>query len=568
MERPEFPAQSSVCRRCRSLLDQRRSQHGDRFAPNTCDVCGWINFTRSGCLLDAALMEALRLLPEVFDGVNPPASDGGEELTVWVRRLRDRLTAWVGTVMHENEAAAVTWLLIMLSSLAELGQQPKGDRLSVYSVQLVYLHFLYEGSVPLSTPRVSELPSFWTRDITTVALLCHFLSQVLREAELGHELRLEGDRLLVLTEDEAAIWAEEVNANQERNWEPSTDLMIEAFADPDVRQAEQLVFGYSIFDMLRAVIAPDELQKCTKVVTTKEYFFVELSEAAPPRLKEVLRRLALTRGRLSRQIAPDFLYQADAPILRDTATALEETGAFDWLTFAPVMLGTYDERSESCPVAIVSNYLVHRAIMKCYTGVSRRLAVAEQASKQIGPEAARAVAELKRQFHRRLETRVAETLRDIGLIAIQGLAELDGPHLECGEIDVLAVGTGAGGELIVLICEVKDTDLSFFKDYGPREALEVARRAHGQAQRKATSVAQHWLQLSRLFTPSAQPQSSEARFVAVAVPRITSLPVAEGAASIPFPELGPVGASLLTDPPSAWRPDLQRALVVPNGVGI
>ncbi len=503
----------------------------------------------------------------MLDGLNPPTSASGEELALWVKQVRDRLIAWVGSVMHENQAAAVTWLLTMLSMLAELDTQDGSKGYPVFEVQLVYLHFLHEGSVPLSTPHVSELPSSW-KHISAVSILWRFLSQVLQEAELGRELRLEGDRLIVLAEDEAAFWAEEVNANQQQRWEPSSDLMIEALADPYVQEAEQIAFGVSIFDMLRAVIAPDELEKYTEVMTGDDYFFVELGQAAPPRLKELFGRLTLTRRRLSQQIVPDLLYQPDAPLLRDTATALEESGAFDWLTFAPVMLGRHEGGSEPRFVAIVSNYLVGRAIMKTYTGASRRLAVAEQVSKQIGPQEARAVAELKRKFHRRLETRVAETLRDIGMKAIEGLEELDGRRLECGEIDVLAAGAGAGEELIVLICEVKDTDLSFFKDYGPREAFEVARKAHRQAQRKATWVAQHWPQLWRLFTPTAHTQSSEERFIAVAVPRITSLPLGKGAASIPFPELGAVGASLLTDPASAWRPDLQRAIVVPNAVRI
>lgn len=296
----------------------------------------------------------------------------------------------------------------------------------------------------------------------------------------------------------------------------------------------------------------------------RNYFFVELGQTAPPDVREVFRRVALTRRRLSQQLAPDFLYRPNAPILRDTATALDASGAFDWLTFAPVMLGSHKERTEPCPVAIVSTYLVERAMLKTYTGVARRLAVAEQASKQIGPEASRSIAELRRQFHQGLEIRAAETLRGVGMTAVRGLERLDGRQIECGEIDVLAAGAGAGRELIVLICEVKDTDLSFFKDYGPREAFEVARRAHRQAQRKATWVAQHWPRVAGVFQLDAE--HPEVQFVAVVVPRITPLPLGGGVASIPLLELGEVGTRVLTEPSSAWRPDLQRARVVASAI--
>ena len=544
-----------------------------------CPRCGWINAPASGELLNISLTaagdEIPALLPTFFQELTERTTADRKDVAQWVRQLRDRLVAHIGTAVAEEQASAVTWMLTTLEVLGDDDEQaaqggPKElgiDSPAFWALQQVYLHFLAKGAVPIDTPQVHELSIFWQRDILLLSMWWHILSDALREAELGRDLRLDGDRLVVTTEDHTATtWADEVNANQ-LQWQPSWDRIQEAFFDPFVRDAERRVFGFSVADALPLIMATAESGRYTRFTPGRHYYLLDFGLPAPSQLREVFRRFTLTRRRLSQQIAPDFLYLPDAPIIRDTTTALEQSAAFDWLRFAPLMLGTYQEGSEKRPVAVVSKHLIERAILKTYTGVARRLAVAEQASKQRDPQTAREVAELRRRFHRRLETRVADALREIGMTALQGLEKVGGTKLACGEIDVLAAGPARSGELIVMICEVKDTDLSFFKDHGPEEALKVAQHAHEQARRKAAWVAENWTHVRDLFGVSGGDSSAATRFVGLTVPRITSLPLGAGPASIPFVELIPTAKSLLAAPLHTWRPDLQRAVVVPAAAG-
>jgi hypothetical protein len=148
---------------------------------------------------------------------------------------------------------------------------------------------------------------------------------------------------------------------------------------------------------------------------------------------------------------------------------------------------------------------------------------------------------VSRQVHAQLETDAATCFREAGMTAVENLASANGRPLDCGEIDVLATTIPAERRPVVVVCEVKDTDLSFYKDLGPHEAYAVSEKGRQQAQRKTAWIAAHWDKVRSALGPSAAYEASEACFVALVVLRVASLPIAgPGPASVGLPALAVV----------------------------
>jgi hypothetical protein len=110
----------------------------------------------------------------------------------------------------------------------------------------------------------------------------------------------------------------------------------------------------------------------------------------------------------------------------------------------------------------------------------------------------------------------------------------------------------------LLVCEAKNTDLSFHTDLGPEHAFKTSQKARGQAARKAEWVRDHWRQLAVALSPGTE----DPMVIALTVPRTAAQPVGgPGPASVPLPELAAVVTDLGAVEPAQWRPDLAAALL-------
>ena len=455
----------------------------------------------------------------------------------------------------------MTWLIENLKHLYETDEKFNFDSTPVLGIQQVYLHFLTRSAVPIfQYPPVSP-SSFWREDIVWLVDLWRKLSGCLRETRLGHELQLSAGRMS-LPPTEIGSWAADVNANIRARDRPP-DLRIsprESYREQLVREAELRAFGVSVTDTLEQLGNVERLSGPPRFERWGDWLLlVDLGDSTSPEVQQLFRRFMLTRRRLSQQLAPDFLIPPEAPARRSTAEALADSAEFDWLQYAPIMLGVHGDH---IPVAIVSPYLVFRARVKARTGIARRLVVAESEAKRSSLDASRSIAALSRQVHAQLEIDAASCFRDAGMTAVVNLADANGRSIDCGEIDVLAATSRAERCPVVVVCEVKDTDLSFYKDRGPDEAYAVSEKGRQQARRKAAWVAAHWAEVRADLGPSASFEASEAFFVALVVPRAASLPIAgPGPASIGMPDLAGVARVLAESPFDTWRPDLKRAAV-------
>jgi hypothetical protein len=550
----------AACRRCEAILHGPAEPVVTHYGPaRVCQSCGWINQAPEPVIeidLDAAAVA----LPDVFDGLEPPSEETASAIARYAEEARTRVVTRIGTEVLQKPAEAVTWLCQMLKDLYKLDQMFSFDGMPVLAIQQVYLHFLAQSAVPIFEDPV-PLQSFWGEDILSLVNLWRKLSGCLREARLGRGLQLNAGRIS-LPPTEISSWASDVNANlraDSRSWWLRSSPQ-DSSREQLVEEAEFQAFGVSVIGALAQMIHVEDLRGRARFEQWEDWLIlVDLGEPTPPELQQLFRRFMLSRRRLSQQVTPDFLFPPEAPARRSTADALAESAEFDWLQYAPVLLGIYGDH---IPVAIISPYLLYRAFGKAKSGIARRLVVAENEARRSSPDAARATAALSRQVHAQLEADTATCFREAGMTAVENLASVDGRSLDCGEIDVLATTTPAGRRPVVVVCEVKDTDLSFFKDWGPEEAYSISEKGRRQAQRKAAWVAAHWDKVCATLGLNAAYDASEAYFVALVVPRVASLPiVGPGPASVGLPDLAVVARALAEAPFEAWRPDLMRAVV-------
>jgi hypothetical protein len=548
------------CRRCGALLDSPVAAVVPRFGPaRSCRSCGWINHVPAP-VVDIDLSAAAAVVPAVFDGLAEPGDTAASTIARYALDARTRVVHRIGAEVLRNPAEAVTWWLGFLRRLYEAEQMFNFDASPVLAIQQVYLHFLTRSGVPIFEDDV-RLQPFWTEEIHRLVDLWRKLSACLREARLGRTLQFNDGRIY-LPPTEVSSWAWEVNANVAADDRSARQRAspLEGHRDALVARAEVRAFGVSVVDALRQLCDVEDLSGRARLQQWGDWLLlVDLGEQTPLELRQLFRRFMLTRQRLSQQTAPDFLLAPDAASTRSFGDALADSAEFDWLLYAPVLLGVYGDHQ---PVAIVSRYLLHRSWAKAKTGIARRLVVAEQARRSSRDDL-RAIAAISRQVHGLLEADAARCLREAGLTTVENLADIDGRSLDCGEIDVLATAPSADARPVVVVCEVKDTDLGFYKDLGPEEAYVISEKGRQQAQRKAAWVAANWHKV-RSALGSTMADDVEPRFVALVVPRAASLPIAGiGPASVGLPDLAGVARGLANTPFEAWRPDLARAVVTP-----
>jgi hypothetical protein len=522
-----------------------------------CPSCGWIN-SAPEAFEAIDLNHAAKVLPDIFRNLEAPSVLSASAVAQYAEEARARVVRRIRDELSRAPAEAVTWWLGALANLYEVDKQFAFRGEPVLAIQQVYLHFLSRSAVPIFTDAV-PLGPFWKDEVDWHVIYWQLLSWCLREARLGHEFELSEGRIMgPLTDLE--LWAHDVNLNISARDRPVQRGISGAEREQLIREAEIHAFGVSVVDALQQLSDVDQLSQRARLQNWGNWLtLVDLADPTPPELQDLFRRFALTRRRLSQQAAPDFLLSLDAPTTRSTASALAESAEFDWLVYAPIMLGVY---GDDHLVGIISPYLLHRSLGKAQVGIARRLVVAEEEAKRSSRDVAKTVATLSRRVHGLLEAEAATCFRKAGMTAVENLERAGGRRLDCGEVDVVAMATGAGQRPVVVVCEVKDTDLTFFKDQGQHEAYAISTKARQQAERKAVWIATHWEQVGVALDPGAAREAREVCFVALVITRAASLPMpGPGPASVGLPDLAQAAGLFAQTPVDLWRPDLIRAIV-------
>jgi len=557
-----------MCRRCGTLLAQGRdtyiakvtgAEKSSGLVPmKICPVCDWANVSPSHAFVDRIeLRKLLRSAPELLHGLSTAASSFYARALL--RHLRARIVARVFEEVRASPDVALAILMNMLAELFEREQATEfGDKFPAY-IQQIYVLLRCLGPLSVFSKAIDAVvPSaFWTTAALPLLEACRVLSKVIEQPE--DPVRLESD-VLVVESQPLGPWQHEINANiyRQTSTRQSTKQLM---AETTIEQAEREVFGYSVSDFLALFRNRQALSRFARTTGDGEVVIVDLGSDTEPIVKMMARDFTLTPHRMQTCLFPAFFSSAAQPADRSMQEAIEEINEADWLLHVPLMEARYWHRGQEVPAGVTSGYLLHRVQGRAASSIAYRFRNAQMSAEALDAEAQAHVAKLARRFSSEAELGATAEWQQAGMSAVAQVERVGNKVPSCGEIDVLAAGAGTQERTIVAVCEVKNTDMVFYKDFGGKQLWNLLLQASSQARRKAEWVLVHWKEVSNLFGDVAVSQEPPI-VVAIVVTRATPQPIGEGrCVFIAAAEIRSAAASLLTGDVASWRPDFRAAIV-------
>jgi hypothetical protein len=347
-------------------------------------------------------------------------------------------------------------------------------------------------------------------------------------------------------------WAIEVNLN--RFTSTANEHRLESLEE--VAAVERSVFGTSATDLLLRLGDVDALSRETRVEVHDDKLIIVDLDSDGPTVQAVRQHMLLTAEKWKAHAVPSFFF---ADHRRGPGTQLSmvtRASEVDWLRYVPVLHGGYGNPQDPTPLGFTTPGLVKRAMTRAGGTLAGRLDMAVRSARE---DHVRSTAlALARNVHAAFEADSAQACVSAGMAAVHGLTRLNGKALPCGEIDVLAWTLGPDGP-VALVIECKNTDMVFYKDFGPDQARDTFRRGIEQARRKGNWVAVNWAEPAALFDwPRHRPT-----VVAIVVTRAVNATWQDsGVPIVRLPDLSDLARSLRLTHRSQWRPDLAAAIML------
>jgi hypothetical protein len=540
-----LPVTTALCRVCGTSLagipygtidDARRPVH--RQEALQCRRCGWRNLDPvTSDTLDLGLFR--RSYPEV--SLPPDGSNSVEDTVRALSWLRGAAVAALRGTVWSAPGVAHACLLEQLRALSALAGTAQTHL--VLQLQQIYAALVVEGQFPVRShvqwgPAAAQLLTGLTADIRA-------LSAFLRELRSGGVVSVDfGTDALTLRYRTELQSVADVGANVSIG---SDDFSVEALELVD--EVERRVFKVSVLDLTRALWDRRQLEGHTLVEELDGLMAVRLE--GDDFLVGALRDLmVLHHEGWRRANVPSFGYSSPQPEYRSAQGLVVTASEMDWLAYTPLLAFSNDDHDR---VGLTSEVLVQRTFARATLSVASRLRAAQDMALELhGADLAREVAGTSRRAHEMLETRTASTAERQGFSTSQGLAELGGRSLECGEIDVLASGLGREGEIVVVV-ECKDIDSPLYRELGVEQVQTTLDGAVRQARRKAKWVERNWAQVADLLhRPHIEPL-----VVPLVVTRVVPFPTRDGICILPLGGFDRVLTMLRQEAVDAWWPVLR-----------
>lgn len=347
-------------------------------------------------------------------------------------------------------------------------------------------------------------------------------------------------------------------ANKKRSEEVAQQVVrVEEFYSREALEAQRLVLGFNSLDIVElASNGFANLRARTTVVQERGLYWIKV-----PQEDSELRRLILcctqTLPRLREFYSPLFFdlgIRAEPPM--SDREAILNAAARNWSFYYPFcsMSEVGGEAEYVCTSpGIMSHFLINLEMQR--NALTERLISESKASSR--EAVAEELAMLVKRGSHRLERAACDIAHSSGWMA-SGTPSA----LPCGDIDAVAVRETSEGEVLVVVCEVKDADLPGHREDAYEHQGRTMAKAISQLDRKAKWVADNWLRGfgSSLF-PSLR-SHQQGVIVKVLVTRNHSpLELNDGTECVPLPGLKRFFSELTNGLPP-WFEGTRRASVL------
>jgi hypothetical protein len=478
-----------------------------------------------------------------------------------LKAIRGDLVARVARIVAEYPRETCALIYALVQNMYELEQSRGFTNFTIRQLQqLLFVYLVVHGPLPIpNSDLLSESPLAQPpmREVVELVYFLQVLDGTINLGGYGVPLSLSGG---VVTEgelDEESAWVTEVNLNQQVDPQLNREQLHAEGASPYIADIERYVYGYSVSDFVDAFSDIKRLAQVARVATDPSGEMITVDyDRAPPRLQALLELYSVTPDRLRHHSSPSFFFAGDKA-QRGDAEIMETACEMDWLSYAPLLPAVYYD-SKPRGAFVVSGFLLERTATRANSAVAFRMHRAIETARARYPDLTPTVSRLVRDYHAELEDKVASIFSEAGMHTLKNVTHHGKRALPCGEIDVLAIGQPVAGPPLLCVAEVKNTDVSFYKDTGARHAAETIRRGSTQAARKSVWLQEHAQVLAELFP--AFTQLTSLLVLPVVITRHTALPVEHGAVPVTSPyELGRIIAMLTGTPVASWRADFRSA---------
>jgi hypothetical protein len=570
------------CRRCSTALDNEPAvpfslhrdkpfreagqgadddQEQERWSARHCPECGWLNAVKPPPG-HWSLSRFAAAAPEEFSRLSD-ASDTEGTIRV-LKAIRSDLVARVARIVTEYRRETCALIYALVRNMYEMEQSEGFTDVTIRELQqLLFVYLIVHGPLPIPN---SDLPSVEPlappmREVVDLVYFLRVLDGTIKLGGYGVPLSLSGG---VVTEgelDEESAWVTEVNLNHrvdpQLNWKQKREQLRTEGANPHIAGIEAYVYGYSVPDFVDVFSDIKKLARVARVGTDTSGEIITVDyDRAPPKLQALLEFYLVTPDRLRHHSSPSFFF-AGEEAQRGDVEIMETAFEMDWLSYAPLLPAVYYD-GKIHGAFVVSRFLLDRTETRANSAVAFRLHRAIEVARARYPDLMPVVSKAVRDYHAELEDKVAQAFSEAGMLALQNVTHYGKRALPCGEIDVLAIGQPVAGPPLLCVAEVKNTDVSFYKDTGARHAAETISRGSTQAARKSAWLQEHTQVVAELF-PSLN-QRTPLYVLPMVITRHMALPVEHGGVPVTSPyELGRIIAMLTGTPAASWRPDFRSA---------
>jgi hypothetical protein len=474
-----------------------------------------------------------------------------------LRRLRRAALERVQREVDADRLSATQFLLQLLDAGKKLADErattSTRDMSRPYRiVQLVYALLLRHAPLVLGAPPPATLAPFFVKEafsiLGDVSMLSTFLTSVRHELVA---LSIENRQLVVVRlplQDEMYELGHNV-AGPAGASEPILSLDNAALVE-----AQRAAFGVAVHDLL-ALLSPKYGDLGVSGRHEGRVAFIDLERSSDAGCR-VVEAFTLTRAQLEAFDAPFFFDRgprAAAPRAGDRW--IDEAADALWLAYYPFLEAQRLDQLSS-KVAITTMDLVQRCVATMDGAQSHLLHVARREVARRDASAAAHIDALVRDYHARFEQATAALFSAAGMQARAGVESLGKKRLACGEIDVLA-GASSSDHLTLVVCEVKNVDLSLQKDGGYAHLAATLERARDQVGRKAGWVAENAAMVAEWLSLPVRSTTVVGLVITRRPVPLSMLGRWPGALLAEVPDV----ARALMRAPSEWRGDLRNGIV-------
>lgn len=570
------------CRRCNSPLSKEVTGSPVFRCIVECNICHYRTILRDDPVV-LPIEESLRsYLNE--DQIKSILNDFKDPDLNCIRAV-DTLLRIAYEMIKKNRTVTIAGLMHLMNRLdvleAEFFTDPNyneapatGTAVSTENLicQLMYLLLSVDGAVELPKDNINSevITKIVGQSIfpllSDVVVIAKLIQTAIYEKSINFSFK-EGQLIASKLEKHELMVEEQVNMllqeqrDNLRNKKSADSSVVDVILSASTNQAIALTTGVRIEDVVY-IYQNHEALVDQKVAGRKGNLICIVDQYLSQEYSLLFQKLSFTLDKLYRFKSPCFFdtgvprYEHLNPI-----ELIAEAAAMNWSAYYPCF--EFTSPANGSTIYVTSPRRLQGMLMtinECQAFILHQLN--ETYCKTISGTELKELRTLIRQTHRDLEVKAGQIFNSSGWQCLTSVENVKGRPIPCGEIDLLATIVIRDAK-VVLIGEVKNSDMAMFKPGFVERSKDIINHAEDQLKRKGDWICDHWNEVLSLFDQiTDETIHVKRKYIARLV--ITARPIAphffNQYTGCGISSLDSLALDLLQEHPNNWKQDWQIKL--------